>query len=641
LELICLGITYLVEKGSHRNANQYVDAVRRYWGDGQVLGLDGDGFFGYHAMVFDWIYSALTPEERRDYGSELGKWLYWYTDAPEITLKNGHWRYNQTWGPAHLNTPNTRDGIAPKLFVSLALAGVGTIHDEAAERFLQSWAVKVPTECIPSFDEMGGVWSESMGHGGYGPILVIPWAFEAWRTATGVDLFQRCAQNSYLPQMTRWAVYLTVPFSENTAWIDDNRAAKLSRFAQVAPILGARYRDPVANWVSQTSADNRWNEVPWNRFLSYDPLVSPQPPSRMDYPLAYHFRQSGHVYMRGEWGNPNATWAFFGVGPKFAGHSRDDEGHFLIAKKGWLALRAGGPGHNDWDYYAGGSLAFNILTIYNPDEQFRRLDPGDPSGSKNENDGGMIRYVYTHHGRDDRGEIKAYHHSSDFTYVAADLTQGYRRGKAREVTRQVFYLRQPQEIFIIFDRVEATDPGFPKHWFLHMPTEPDIRGEEEVIVPDHVYSYNGDLSATWGSAPAGEDGVVSSGQARAILTTLLPKAATMTKRGGKGHQFWGHPCEPTAQYNHVSRRSHLPPFVNWRLEVEAPLGRVRDYFLHTIQVNGSSPVVDVQLVDREGYKIVWIEVAGGIEVGFATKGRLTATVQLGDEPLEVLGPNSD
>ena len=52
------------------------------------------------------------------------------------------------------------------------------------KRFLDSWAERVPRECIPAFDEMGGVWSESMGHGNYGPVAVIPWAFEAWRTAT-------------------------------------------------------------------------------------------------------------------------------------------------------------------------------------------------------------------------------------------------------------------------------------------------------------------------------------------------------------------------------------------------------------------------------------------------------------------------
>lgn len=639
IDLISLGVCYLVENERGAAAEPYADAVKRYWGDGQILGTQGDGFFGYHAMVFDWIHDALTTAERRRYGNQLGQWLYWYTDTPEITLMNGHWRYNQTWGPAHLNTPNTRDGIAPKLFVALALAGVDTIHEEASWRFLGSWANRVPNECIPSFDEMGGVWSESMGHGGYGPVLVIPWAFEAWRTATGQDLFQRCAPDSYLPEMTRWAAYLTVPFAGHTAWIDDNRADNLGRFAQVAPILAARYRDPVANWISQMSMDNGWNEIPWNRFLSYDPTVLPSSPAAQGYPLAYHFRQSGHVYMRGAWGIPEATWAFFGAGPKFAGHSRDDEGHFLISRNGWLALRAGGPGHNDWDYYAGGSLAFNVLTIYDPDEKFRRTTPQDPEGAKNENDGGMIRYVYSAHTRDDRGRIVAFHHDHAFTYAAADLTQGYRSEKAREVTRQFIYLRGPSEFFVIFDRVEATNQDFPKHWFLHIPAEPNVSGEEIVIVPEHVFSYSGNIAATWESDPAGESGTLNSSTSKAVLSVIFPLNARLVKRGGQGHEFWGHPDEPSAQYNHTSRRSHLPPFVPWRLEIGAPTGNFRDCFLNVIQLVDNGSAASVTRLDQGDSKGVRIDVAGGIEIMFSTGGDPVARIRVAGGPVQTLKPN--
>ena len=493
LEQLCLGITYLVERELGHDGAPYAEAIKQHWKDGQVLSLDGSGHFGYHALVFDWIYDAMTQEERTRFGNALGPWLRWYTDTPEITLKHGHWRYNQTWGPAHLNTPNTRDGITPKLFVALAIRGAGTDYEDDAKRFLDSWAKRIPEECIPAFDEMGGVWSESMGHGNYGPIAVIPWAFEAWRTATGEDFFQLGTPTTYLKGMTRWAVNLTVPFSNETAWIDDNRAANLSGFARVAPILGARYRDPVANAISDESQRENWHSIPWYRFLFYDPAVPSSTPQDAGYPLATHFEGAGHVYMRSTWDDPNATWAFFGAGPKFAGHSRDDEGHFLIAKKGYLVLRAGGVGHNDQDYYAGGSLAFNIVTIYDPDEVFRRTDPGSRAmaegGTKNENDGGLIRYVYSSHGRDDRGRIVAYQHDARLTYAAADLTEGYHENKVREVTRQFLYLRGPREFFVIYDRVHATRASFPKTWFLHIPSEPQISGQETELVPDHVYAY--------------------------------------------------------------------------------------------------------------------------------------------------------
>jgi hypothetical protein len=164
-ELISLGICYMVERAGGREGRAYADAVKAFWGDGTVLSREANGPFGYHAMVYDWIYDSLSSDERIRYGNALGQWLRWYTDTPEITLKGGAWWYNQTWGPAHLGTRNTRDGIAPKLLVALAIAGAGTEHEADARLFLDSWAKRVPEECIPAFDEMGGVWSESMGHG--------------------------------------------------------------------------------------------------------------------------------------------------------------------------------------------------------------------------------------------------------------------------------------------------------------------------------------------------------------------------------------------------------------------------------------------------------------------------------------------
>jgi hypothetical protein len=137
--------------------------------------------------------------------------------------------------------------------------------------------------------------------------------------------------------------------------------------------------------------------------------------------------------------------------------------------------RSGGQGHNDNCYYSGGSLIYNIVTVYHPEERMRR-------SQHNENDGGLVRHVYEQRFPIERGRITAYSHDDRLaTYAAADLTAGYWSGKVREVTRQFLYLRGARECFVIFDRVEALDAGLPKVWFLHLPTEPatvlfDIQG---------------------------------------------------------------------------------------------------------------------------------------------------------------------
>lgn len=628
MDMLGACLVYLVERElGNDSAHVYARAVRNIWenesrklgGPGYLLSNLGPGHFGIFALCYDWIHDYLTPEERKTYGDRLGTWLRFYTygqqgiDYVGITLLWGDWLYNQTWGPEHLNVHNTRDGIVPKLFVALALSGAGTIHEADCRAFLDDWYTKIPRDCMPLFDMMGGVWSESMGHGIYANVQTTPWAFEAWRTATGMDWFQLGSETTFLKEMWRWAVHLNVPFNNRTAYLDDNTNPGLfeASMRNVAAIMGARYRDPVANRVAMdydrgTNPENWFSINCLFRFVPFDVSVPALTPGQAGWPLSHLFEGAGHIHMRSRWDDPNATWAFFGAGPQYAGHSRDDEGHFLIAKKGWIVLRSGGQGHNDDDYYAGGSMPFNLVTVYDPNEVVRRDSSTASGGVNNPNDGGLIRRVYTSRTssggqRQERGNIAAYKHDLRYTYAAADLREGYSKSKLTEITRQFLYLRGEKEYFVIFDRVESTNAAFPKTWLLHMPDRPVLDGVETVLVADHVMSYSGTEAATWLSDPANTThAVYSAGRARAFLKTLLPSDAKITLRGGTGHDFWGNPHNPEGRRNFTGKSTGLLPFVPWRLEVEPSAPRTRDYFLHVIEVTeeGQTAMTPVELLDN-------------------------------------------
>jgi hypothetical protein len=343
------------------------------------------------------------------------------------------------------------------------------------------------------------------------------------------------------------------------------------------------------------------------------------------------------VYLRSAWDDPNATWAFFGAGDRFGAHSRDDEGHFLIAKKGLLVGRAGGAGHNDRDYYTGGSLAFNVVTIFDPQEQFRRTAAGqralEEGGTNNERDGGMIRWVYNGHHFVDRADIVAFSHDARMTYVAADLTKAYAPHKTREVTRQFVYLPGERDVFVIFDRVEAARGEYARTWFLHVPTEPRANSEVATLVEGHVWRAAGGM-LTWLSDPAGVREALSAGRSRAFLRTLLPEKAEVTVRGGEGHDFWGHPLEPTAQYNHKHRGApgNAAPVVPWRIEVAPTEQAARQYFLHVLEIGGEDDQrmsdvrlrrsadgarVGVALARRGGEAVLWFAAEGALSVDLA------------------------
>ncbi len=591
-DLMNCGLAYLVEHQRGADARRYADVIVKQWGDGSIISNREGSHFGYHALAYDWIYEALTREQRALYGEALGSWLRFFTDKPEILLKYGHWEYNQTWGPIHLNIMNCRDALTQKLFIALALSGGGTKYEADSRAFLDSWQKRVPTECIPAFNRMGGVWSESYGHGAYGPVTVIPYAFQAWRTATGLDLFKQLEPWGYPVESPRWVAYTMMPHNERTAWIDDGDGSKPSAFARAAPML----HDGLSQWFSDRG--HEWLRERWQRVACYDPSIRAQPPASL--PLGYLFPGAGHVYMRSAWDDPNATWAFFGCGPQFAGHARDDEGSFLICSRGSLVSRQGGEGHNDTDYYAGGSIIFNIVTIFDPEEKFRR-------DRDNQNDGGTLRHVYE--GGDlprQRGRMVAFENTPGYTYAAADITQGYSTNKAREVTRQFLYLRGGREFFVVFDRVEATRPEFRRHFFLHVPTRPEVAGN----------------LLNWSSLPEadGDKQVLSRGRSRMFMRTVLPEKAEIVTRGGPGHEAWGHPLEKTAQYNHVTKDRMKPPICPWRIEIGDPSDQTRTLFLHVFEIADE--------VEREPTEVTFVP-PSGLRIGKTWQMQFNANGPLG------------
>jgi len=606
------GLAYLVERELGRDGRPFADLVLGLWRRPEYHQPGLARHFGWQGLLYDWIFDAIPDEERRKYGELLGEWVATWWKTAEVNIDRSGWWYNQHWGPGHLDVPNHRVALAAKLFMSLAASGSAGRFEDAVQTNLRSFYAKFLSDGLPALDEMGGVWSESSGHGNYGPLLVIPLAYQAALTGLGFDAFAAGAPHGFGREYIQAGIYPLMPHNDKLAYIDDSTSGYAVQHARCAPLFARHYRDPVARWLSDTALRQGWlynsnlrqPEV-WQRVAFLPADLEPLSPGQADWPLACHFRGAGHVYMRSAWDNPDATWAFFGAGPSYAGHSRDDEGHFLITRRGHLVNRSGGQGHNDTCYYSGGSLIYNLVTIYHPEEKMRR-------DAYNENDGGLLRYVYSQRFPVERGHITAYWHDPAVaTYAAADLTKGYWAEKAREVTRQFLYLRGRPECFVIFDRVEATRADLPKAWFLHLPSEPRVEGAATVEVPDHVVRYEGDTS-TWLSDPAGDTNLLTTGRSRAVLRTLAPHPARITKRGGAGHDFWGHPYNPAAQYNHTLDRNGVeqsayrrPPLSPWRLEVEPAPGPTRDYFLHLLYVTDEfgedpAPAERTQEGDRLG-----------------------------------------
>ena len=60
--------------------------------------------------------------------------------------------------------------------------------------------------------------------------------------------------------------------------------------------------------------------------------------------------------------------------------------------------------------------------------------------------------------------------------------------------------------------------------------------------------------------------------------------AHIVTRGGPGREAWGHPLEPSAQYNHTTEDWLKPPLCPWRIEVGDTNPGARTLFLHVFEL---------------------------------------------------------
>jgi heparin/heparan-sulfate lyase len=196
----------------------------------------------------------------------------------------------------------------------------------------------------------------------------------------------------------------------------------------------------------------------------------------------------------------------------------------------------------------------------------------------------------------DRGDLLAYELTPWYTYAVGDATRSYRSSKVREFTRAFLHL-QP-DLFVVFDRVESTDPAFVKRWLLHSINEP-------VIDDETITLTNGPGSLT--------------------CRTVYPARTRKVAVGGPGHEF-----EVDGQNFPTTKKD--PEAGAWRVEVSPAEPATRDYFLHVLRTAGATPVVPATELlpdaDRLGVRIV--DQGQTYEVHFATTGRLTGHLRIVD-----------
>ncbi|HYF49179.1 MAG TPA: heparinase II/III family protein [Planctomycetota bacterium] len=300
--------------------------------------------------------------------------------------------------------------------------------------------------------------------------------------------------------------------------------------------------------------------------------------------------------MRSGW-DEDATFAIFRCGRFAGGHNHLDSNAFAIYRGGALATESGGMDYSSAAHteYAPRTIAHNTILVRNPAEKFwygrHRKETVNDGGQRimrvayappHDVTGGPCA-VLTQERRErfadllDTGHYVAAEAGELADYVAGDATRAYTSPwsgigdnpsrRVEEFVRQILFIKP--DLFIVFDRVEATCAHFEKKWLLHTMAAPVVcennrrraaAGGIHELPPDALYEF-------------------AYKRGRLTVFPLLPEARVVRAVGGKGYECWvDHGVDAPGGKNYPAPSGQRETGA-WRIEVSPRKKSLRDCFL--------------------------------------------------------------
>jgi len=549
--------------------------------------------------------------------------------------------------------------LALAVFALAAVEGHASVEPRATPLRAQAWRALDNVLEQTQLVNPEGAYHESTDY------MRITWAplaimAEVRRTATGQDPADRW---SVFRNMGPTYLYKVLP-DGSEARDDDNEFPHLDARDNV--VLGYavhRFKDRHAAWFLEQRA---WLPKEWAHpvleFLWRDPAAAPRDPaatSAAELPRHRLFPGVGHLVLRDGWG-PDSTWVQLACGPYFAKHDHLDAAHFVVYRKGQLAIDSGAD-YTDTEsphylnYYRR-SVAHNTLLVYKPGETFfwgENLWPAANDGGQRMDSSRFWNSVRSledwRRTRDlwDRCQLAPVAAEPAFVYAKADATRAYEPSKLERFTRELVQLRSAN-VLVLLDRVRATDPSYRKAWLLHGVNEPRVEaGAAGKDIGHGGTAYPGASFVTF------EDG-----GGRLRVHTLLPRQAEVVVRGGPGFEFWtpgderggawgsgqNWPLEPPEggplpadpylakmwrtfwgqdmeRLAPSNRRAVVPGA--WRLEVTPPAPVRDDVFLHVLEIGDRDASRPRRIEAIDGHVLTGAAIEGETLVLFAADAAAT------------------
>src|SRR5579871_6159847 len=157
------------------------------------------------ALAYDWCYSGLTEPQRQE--------------IRENILRLADYLRDKIWRHSDFNNHFVLEKVWPSTYAALAL--YGDSGDPRVQDYLSVANDYLHKHLLPAANIMAGDTGgqfEGYDYDAWGYMRPLTFVFEAWRTATGEDLFHVCTASRY---DALWNIYGLRPFDHKMEHLDD------------------------------------------------------------------------------------------------------------------------------------------------------------------------------------------------------------------------------------------------------------------------------------------------------------------------------------------------------------------------------------------------------------------------------------
>ena len=489
-ELESLALLHLVNGGTTYR-NKILNTWRRTaYAAGQITHWNLPYQVMAHSLALDYLWNDLSAAQRNEFGTVI------------VAMMDDLYNYS----PHHQSGANPMSDYSNQLYYHLGalafaggvLSGEG-INDTRAAFYMSEAAVLLGSSHMrPAMNQEAGGDADMTrtsgftGNGGWGEDMghldmthpMLGRMLEAWRTATGQDLFPGF---NGLARFSQYVAYLLRPNGNLSPKGNGSYTLRPTDkgYGTLGCLTSARYNDPLGVYVKNaayagvTYGFHQLGSVLWcNGSL---------PPANLAaLPKTVHFQGQGEVVTRSGFG-ANDTWVYLRSGPIYNGHQHDDQGNLLVEAYGseLLVENAGADVRHETIYH-------NSIRIGGQDQ----IAYGNNA----------VQHATAIAGTAfERGKVTAVQTTSQYSYVATDFGAAYPDAvvpapKAGKVTREVVTILP--DVIVIRDRVTAAG---------------------SLDVNFHAWAGAGAVDGS------GRGYEITRGAGRAFVNAVLPAAATVTR----------------------------------------------------------------------------------------------------------------